>query len=66
MSELFFKNGKAKKKYCLCLSREKRAEFKRLYGSEIVQCAGCECPYYAVGCGKANLERYAQNKKREG
>ena len=36
MRRLFFKNWKAKKKYCLCLSEEKRAEFKRLYGYEII------------------------------
>lgn len=63
MADLFYKNGRAKKKYCLCLSREKRAEMKRLYGREIIQCAGCGCPYYAVGCGRANLAKYAQKKE---
>lgn len=52
---LFYKDGRAKKKYCLCLSREKITELKRLYGYEIIQCAGQECPYYAVGCGRRNL-----------
>ena len=33
---------------------------------KVLRCAGCECPYYAVGCGRTNLEKYAQNKKREG
>lgn len=56
MNDLFFKNGKAKKKYCLCLSREKKAELKRLYGYEIIQCAGRECPYYAGKCGRMNLK----------
>lgn len=57
MSELYFKSGKAKKKYCLCLSREKIAELKRLYGYKIIQCAGRECPYYAIGCGRYNLRQ---------
>lgn len=59
MKDLYFKNGKAKKKYCLCLSREKIAELKRLYGRTIIQCAGVFCPYYSIGCGRENLK----NKK---
>ena len=55
MSNLFYKNGNAKKKYCLCLSREKLSEMKRLYGREIIQCAGRECPYYTTKCGRLNL-----------
>lgn len=62
MSDLYHKNGKAKKKYCLCLSREKRAEMKRLYGYEIIQCAGCGCPYYSRGCGRENIKKYEQAK----
>lgn len=62
MRKLFFKNGKAKKKYCLCLSEEKRAEFKRLYGYEIIQCAGCSCPYYAIGCGRENIQEYERKE----
>ena len=63
MNDLFYKNGKAKKKYCLCLSPEKRKEMKRLYGKEIIQCAGCECPYYVIGeCGRQNLK---EREKKE-
>lgn len=62
MNDLFYKNGKAKKKYCLCLSREKIAELKRLYGYTIIQCAGCGCPYYAVGCGRKNLKEWDERK----
>ena len=64
MSELFFKNGKAKKKYCLCLSKEKRTELKNLYGYEIIQCAGLGCPYYSVGCGRANIREYEEKKQK--
>lgn len=52
MSDLYFKNGKQKKKYMLCESKEKIAELKRLYGRKIIQCAGCCCPYYRCGCKK--------------
>lgn len=60
---LFFKNGKAKKTYCQCLSREQLAMFKRLYGYKIVQCAGNSCPYYAIGCGRENIELYERLRK---
>ena len=50
MEDLFYKNGKRKKKYMLCESKEKLAEFKRLYGKKIIQCAGVGCPYYSLGC----------------
>lgn len=61
LNNLYFKNGKAKKKHCLCLSREKIVELKRLYGYEIIQCAGNGCPYYSIGCGRENIKKY--NKK---
>lgn len=54
---LYYKDGRAKKKYCLCLSREKRAELKRLYGRDIIQCAGNACPYYSIGCGRMRLTK---------
>lgn len=54
---LFYKNGKAKKKYCYCLSREKLAEMKRLYGYQVIQCAGLQCPYYGIECGRSNLKK---------
>lgn len=64
MIDLFYKNGKAKKKYCLCLSSEKRKEMKKIYGVEIIQCTGCECPYYVIGeCGRQNLKEWEQIKK---
>ena len=59
---LYFNNGKPKKTYMLCLSREKIAEIKRLYGHEIIQCAGSECPYYAIGCGRKKLKQYENHK----
>ncbi len=62
MNDLFFKNGKAKKKYCLCLSPQKIAELKRLYGYKIIQCAGCACPYYAIECGRENLKEWDERK----
>ena len=62
MNGLYFKNGKAKKKYCLCLSREKKTELRRIYGYSIIQCAGCECPYYAVGCGRQNIKEFSEKR----
>ena len=53
--DLFFKNSKPKKKYMSCLSREKITELKKLYGKEIIQCAGNSCPYYYVKCGRMML-----------
>lgn len=55
---LFFKNGKPKKSYFRCESREKIAEFRRLYGRTIIQCAGLECPFYSIGCGKSRLREF--------
>lgn len=51
-NDLYFKNGKQKKKYMLCENKEKIAELKRLYGKKIIQCAGAMCPYYSLGCKK--------------
>lgn len=62
---LFTKSGKAKKQYCLCLSREQRAMFKRLYGHEIIQCAGNSCPYYSIECGRDNIEEYKYQQKHK-
>lgn len=61
---LFTKSGKAKKQYCLCLSREQRQMFKRLYGREIIQCAGNSCPYYSIECGRENIREYESQKKK--
>ena len=52
VEDLYYKNGKQKKKYMLCESKEKIAELKRLYGRKIIQCAGVMCPYYSLGCNK--------------
>ena len=57
MSDLFFKNGKAKRSYCACLTWYPK-ELYRLHGRYIDQCAGLRCPYYAVGCGRKNIEEY--------
>lgn len=61
MNDLYYKNGKAKKKYCLCLSREKIAELYRLHGRTIIQCAGNSCPYYSRDCGRYNIKRFETN-----
>ena len=61
MNDLYFKNGKAKKQYCLCLSREKIAELYRLHGRTIIQCAGNGCPYYSRGCGRSNIKKFEAN-----
>lgn len=52
MIDLYYKNGNQKKKYEVCESKGKIAEFKRLYGKKIIQCAGVMCPYYSLGCKK--------------
>lgn len=61
MSELYFKNGKPKKSYMRCLSQEKIAELRRLYGRTIIQCAGRECLFYAIGCGRMELQDWEKN-----
>ena len=63
MSELFFKNGRAKKSLCVCLSKEKRAELKRLHGRDIIQCAGNSCPYYSVECGRENIKKFEEERR---
>ena len=60
---LFFKDGKPKKTYCRCLSREQISMFKKLYGREIIQCAGSSCPFYSVSCGRELLKIYRSNKE---
>ena len=62
MSDLFFKNGKAKMKLCACLTWY-RKELARLYHQDIIQCAGCSCPYYSIGCGRENIENYEGKTK---
>lgn len=62
---LFFKNGKAKKSFCKCISKEKKREFKKLYGVEIIQCAGLQCPFYEVGCGISNIKEFEKMRNKE-
>lgn len=62
---LFFKNGKAKKTYCRCISKQKISEFRRLYGRTIIQCAGLECPFYPIGCGMSNIKEFENNIRRK-
>lgn len=62
MDNLFYKNGKAKKKYCACLTWY-RKELNRLYHEDIIQCAGSNCPYYVIGeCGRENLNEWDKKK----
>lgn len=51
-SDLYFKAGGQKRKFELCEDRKYKAQFKRLYGKDVVQCAGAICPYYTRGCTK--------------
>ena len=48
----------------MCLSKEKRAELKRIHGYDIIQCAGNCCPYYAVECGRENIQRFEEAQRR--
>lgn len=52
--EMYFKNGKPKKIYMYCLNGGLR-EMRRLYKQDIIQCGGCQCPYYAIECGRLKL-----------
>lgn len=61
---LFFKNGKARKSFCKCTSKEKRKEFKKLYGREIIQCAGLQCPFYPIGCGISIIEEFEKMRNK--
>lgn len=64
MIDLYFKNGKPKKKYMYCLNRGLR-EMRMLYGRDIVQCGGCNCPFYSVGCGRMRLQDWEKNHPKE-
>lgn len=59
-NDLFFKNGKAKKKYCMCMSPSYIAEVRSVNGhvDQAWMCAGLQCPYYTVGCGRENIQRF--------
>ena len=60
MNDLYFKNGKAKKKYCKCLNKEYQKEVQKINGfiNQDWICAGLRCPYYSIGCGKQNIEKF--------
>lgn len=62
-NNLFVKNGKAKKKYCMCMSPSYIAEVCSVNGhvDQAWMCAESRCPYYSVGCGRENIKRY-ENK----
>jgi len=57
--DLYFKNGKMKKKYMMCESKEYLTEIKNVNGYKSTDeinkswvCAGNRCPYYGKGCKK--------------
>ena len=60
-NDLYFKNGKQKKEFMLCESKDKIKELKRLHGRKIIQCAGATCPYYSLGCKKWGLGSIKKN-----
>lgn len=61
---LYFKNGKPKKKYMYCLNRGLK-EMRMLYGQDIIQCGGCNCSYYSIGCGRMKLNHWDEIKENE-
>lgn len=70
MDNLYFKNGKVKKKYCMCLSEEYARELRRCNGHWCPpQCAGLRCPYYSRSagrsCGAENLKKHAERIAKE-
>ena len=50
--ELYFKNGKPKKKYMLCRDPEYIREIERINGRYNIDwtCGGLRCPFYTCGC----------------
>lgn len=51
-SELYFNNGKPKKKYMLCRNPEYIRSIVRINGSYDINwtCGGNSCPFYTCGC----------------
>ena len=51
-SELYFKNGKPKKKYMLCRDSEYIREIISINGNYNIDwvCGGDRCPFYSCGC----------------
>lgn len=60
---MYFKNGKPKKKYMFCLNDGLR-EMRKLYGMGIIQCFGCRCPFYSIGCGRMELREWEKNNAK--
>lgn len=50
--ELYFKNGKPKKKYMLCRDPEYIREIESINGRYDINwtCGGLRCPFYTCGC----------------
>lgn len=65
-SHLYFANGKAKKQYCKCLDKSYQAELRRINGPiPGITCAGLRCPFYSIGCGRSNIEKFNKETKGE-
>ena len=64
MDNLYFKNGKAKKKYCMCMNKSYQEEVRKInvHINQNWICAGLRCPYYSVGCGKQNIREFEEQK----
>ncbi|MBR1422994.1 MAG: hypothetical protein IJ571_06090 [Ruminococcus sp.] len=57
-SELYFKNGKPKKKYMECRNPEYIREVAHINGHYNFNwaCAGISCPFYSTGCDDKGRE----------
>lgn len=57
-SDLYFKNGKPKKKYMLCRNPEYIREIIGINGSYDINwvCGGNSCPFYSRGCDDKGRE----------
>lgn len=62
-NEMYFKNGKPKKRYMYCLN-EGLCEMRRLYKMDIIQCGGCKCAFYSNGCGRMELQEWEKNNAK--
>jgi len=57
-SELYFKNGKPKRKYMLCRDPEYIREIISINGIYDLfwTCGGLRCPFYSTGCDDRGME----------
>ena len=57
-NDLYFKNGKPKKKYMLCRNSQYINEIKSINGSYDIDwtCGGLLCPFYTKGCDDKGRE----------